>query len=61
MASPLNEVWSGKSELAYPPEAYAYEADVTAEAVAEMRAMAREEIDAEEWVLIDGFGQVVRT
>ena len=39
---------------AFPPEAYQYEADVTAEAVERIQAEADKVLCCEEWVVIDG-------
>mgnify|MGYP001486935281 CR=1 FL=1 len=46
-ASPVGRE-QGREE-GFPPEAYAYEADVTPEGVAEMRRRAKQAIDAQEW------------
>lgn len=43
----------------FPPEAYAYDDDVTAEAVEKIRQQAKKQIDAETWSVVDGFGRVI--
>ena len=43
----------------FPDEAYEFDDDVTSDAVAEMRARAKDVIDAEKWSVIDGFGRVI--
>lgn len=40
----------------FPPEAFDYDDDVTAEGVETMRKRAQGAIGAEEWVVVDGFG-----
>ncbi|MBK5961194.1 hypothetical protein CCR97_23745 [Rhodoplanes elegans] len=37
-----------------PPEALAYDADVTAQAVAHMQRKADRELEGEEWAIVDG-------
>lgn len=39
----------------FPPESYAYDDDVTPEAVEAMRQRAAKTIDAQEWEVVDGF------
>jgi hypothetical protein len=48
-----------RTDRAYPEEAYAYEDDVTSEAIAEIRARTGEDKKKRNLRLIDGFGQVL--
>lgn len=45
----------------FPPSAYAFDDDVTTEAVEELRKKAGKVIEKEEWEVVDGFGQVFHT
>ena len=47
---------SGKN---FPPEAYDYNDDVSAETIAEIRADRGVDVTAKKWKLIDSLGQVV--
>ena len=38
----------------FPPEAYAYEADVTPEGVEEMRRRAAKDIEGQDWEVVSG-------
>lgn len=40
----------------FPPEAFAYDDEVTPSAVESVRKRAAAKIDAEKWVVIDGYG-----
>ena len=41
----------------FPAEAFAYDAEVTPDAVESVRRRAAKTIDAEKWVVVDGYGQ----
>lgn len=40
---------------AFPKEAFEYEADVTTETVAEVQKRAKEQLDKQEWEVVDEF------
>lgn len=46
----------GKDDRRLPPDAYAFDDDVTPEAVDEMRRRASKIMDAEKWEVVDGVG-----
>ncbi|WP_277020183.1 hypothetical protein [Aurantimonas coralicida] len=48
-----------RSARAFPADAYDYNDDVSAEAVADMRERARKFVENEKWEQVDGFGLVV--
>ena len=49
---------SSGADRKFPPEAYAFDDDVTPAAVESLRQRAAKTIDAEEWETVDGFGRV---
>lgn len=53
-ASAAHDSFNG--DCRFPPEAYAYEDDVTHEAVESIRARADKVISDDEWEVVDGLG-----
>ena len=44
----------------FPPDAYDFHAEVNDEAIEILREKAKEQIDSEEWDIVDGLGQVIQ-
>ncbi|MGV8841028.1 MAG: hypothetical protein ACWA6X_12075 [Bauldia sp.] len=47
---------SDNGERPFPPEAYAYDDDITAEAVQTVRGKANDRLENAKWEVVDGFG-----
>lgn len=56
MRKTVDPTASSGGQSRFPPEAYQFNDDVTAEAVASLRNRASAVMEADEWEVVDGFG-----